>query len=357
MNIVNISSPTSASRLQGIEIARGIAALMVVFYHSARHIKNNIGYLPFSGITQFGHAGVDFFFVLSGFLIFYVHGKDIDRPTQIIHYFKRRLIRIYPFYWVVTFISLVLIFMFSRGESPSLGDTLLSMSLYPSQSDPIVGVAWTLQYEIVFYVLFATLILSKRIGALVFIIWFLTIVSANFTDYFNGYSNPLIRNLTSAYSIEFFLGMFAALMARTINSKSGILFFVTGASLFLIFGISENIHLFNGYEPPARLYYGFSSVLIVIGLANIQLKESSFYKYLLSIGSASYAIYLTHYIFIGGLYKIMEWTQVFEKSPVILTFALFVTFSVIGGIIFSKMIEYPVMKKLNRLKLKKSFEN
>lgn len=312
-------------------------------------MKNNIGNLPFNGVTQFGHAGVDFFFVLSGFIIFYVHGKDLGRPEQISHYTKRRFIRIYPFYWIVTIITLMIGFMFSRGEQPSFLNTILSISLYPSRSDPIVGVAWTLQYEIVFYVFFAILILNKKIGTLIFLAWFSAIVVVNFTDHFYGYTNPLVRNLTSTYSIEFFFGMFAAVMARKVNSKNGVFFLSIGTLLFLMFGTAENTHLFNGDEPLARLYYGVSSTLIVIGLANIQLKEDRVYKFLLLLGSASYAIYLTHYLIIGVVYKIMEWTHLFEKFPVILTFVLFVALSITGGILLSKFIEYPLMRWLSRL--------
>jgi len=73
-------------------------------------------------VAQFGHAGVDFFFVLSGFIIFFVHGKDIGKPSRLPHYVWRRFIRIYPVYWAVTLISIVLAFFFSKLSTVSIRD-------------------------------------------------------------------------------------------------------------------------------------------------------------------------------------------------------------------------------------------
>jgi len=66
-------------KIWGIEAARGVAACMVVFYHAARHIQQDTGASVLWGMSQFGHAGVDFFFVLSGFIIYWVHSKDIGQ--------------------------------------------------------------------------------------------------------------------------------------------------------------------------------------------------------------------------------------------------------------------------------------
>ncbi len=53
----------------------------------------------------FGHAGVDFFFVLSGFIIMHAHTADIGKPERLYRYLWRRATRIYPIYWIVTLIQ------------------------------------------------------------------------------------------------------------------------------------------------------------------------------------------------------------------------------------------------------------
>ncbi len=65
------------------------------------------GPFPASGLFAFGHAGVDFFFVLSGFIILHVHAGDIGRPVRLGHYLQRRFTRVYPFYWVVFLLALL----------------------------------------------------------------------------------------------------------------------------------------------------------------------------------------------------------------------------------------------------------
>jgi exopolysaccharide production protein ExoZ len=65
-------------------MARGVAALMVVFYHTTRSLSlpQYLGYIPLNNVFGFGHAGVDFFFVLSGFIITRTHTVDIGRPHR-----------------------------------------------------------------------------------------------------------------------------------------------------------------------------------------------------------------------------------------------------------------------------------
>jgi len=98
-------------------------------------------------VFQFGHAGVDLFFVISGFIILFVHYDDIGRPERLGRYVGRRLSRILPTYWV----ALVLIVVLSLGGGhnfPHLIDLAWSASLLPS-------------YKLCFMLYFACLLLIK----------------------------------------------------------------------------------------------------------------------------------------------------------------------------------------------------
>jgi exopolysaccharide production protein ExoZ len=78
------------ARLEGVEAARGVAALLVVLYHAALHVEGDVpGSAVLWGLPHFGHAGVDFFFVLSGFIISFVHRRDLGRPDRLGHYLER----------------------------------------------------------------------------------------------------------------------------------------------------------------------------------------------------------------------------------------------------------------------------
>jgi exopolysaccharide production protein ExoZ len=135
---------TMAGKLTGIEACRGIAATVVVFYHAARHLDKNYG-MPFlKDVLQFGHAGVDLFFVISGFIILHVHYRDINDPSRLGRYFNRRFTRVMPIYWVATVLTLV---MGVGAGLPTLSQVAWSVTLLPSNTILILEVAWPLRWR------------------------------------------------------------------------------------------------------------------------------------------------------------------------------------------------------------------
>ena len=195
------SHHAGTSKLPGIEAARGIAAILVVFYHAARHLKLATGAMPFDGIAQLGHAGVDFFFVLSGFIIFFVNRKDIGSPTGLARYAERRFTRIYPLFWFALSVWLALALLSRSGPALTPGGVLLWASLLPSSGE--VGVAWTLQHEILFYLIFSVAILHRRIGIAVFGVWFALIGACSVFGYAPE-GSALLLKLVSPFNLEFF---------------------------------------------------------------------------------------------------------------------------------------------------------
>src|ERR1700761_2793553 len=100
----SVSSQTDRKELYTLQAGRAIASLLVVFYHNAVSIFDDSRFWgddPSQKIFNFGHSGVDFFFVLSGFIILYAHWNDLGKPKQIFKYASKRFRRIYPIYWIV----------------------------------------------------------------------------------------------------------------------------------------------------------------------------------------------------------------------------------------------------------------
>ena len=118
----------SPAKLGWIEAYRGIAATAVVVYHTARHFDKNYGIPGLESVFQFGHAGVDLFFVISGFIILFVHFDDIGRPDRIGHYLSRRLTRLLPAYWVA--VALTIAALQLGGHSTAPGDIARSSCRY-----------------------------------------------------------------------------------------------------------------------------------------------------------------------------------------------------------------------------------
>src|SRR5579872_2146684 len=109
----------SSVRLTSIEAGRGIAASLVVLYHAARHIDENYGLPWLRALFQFGHAGVDFFFVISGFIILFVHYDDLGQPGRLGRYVERRFTRLMPTYWVALALTLAMV-LAGTHAAPSL---------------------------------------------------------------------------------------------------------------------------------------------------------------------------------------------------------------------------------------------
>ena len=86
-----------------IQAGRGIAAMMVVLFHiGASFAAQKYFHEPlFAQIFRFGSSGVEFFFVLSGFIIYFAHRKDFSQPQRLGRFLLRRALRLYPTYWLL----------------------------------------------------------------------------------------------------------------------------------------------------------------------------------------------------------------------------------------------------------------
>ena len=80
--------------LRSLQACRAVAALLVVLFHASVGIFNlpkYFGCKPFGPVFDFGFVGVDFFFVLSGFIMVYVHAADFGQPRALGAYFWKRV--------------------------------------------------------------------------------------------------------------------------------------------------------------------------------------------------------------------------------------------------------------------------
>ncbi len=250
-------------KLLGVEAGRGIAALLVVLLHASHilAIPNYSSHLAFDGLFEFGHAGVDFFFVLSGFIIYYIHQADIGHPSALTGYGAKRCVRIYPVYWVVTALfGAILFFSPTKDRSEQqLATIVTSLFLLPAMQAPILSVAWSLKHEILFYLLFATLFLSHRLGWAVMGVWGLltawniAVSWATGTPYFDGIAGDLLFRI---FNIEFFFGIAVAHLALRSRARYGRTLLVAGAALFLATGLLESFGPYfgrNGRRATSRL--------------------------------------------------------------------------------------------------------
>lgn len=295
-------------RLLGIQMARGMAAFLVCAFHFQNGLSWIVGYVPFWGVFEFGRAGVDFFFVLSGFIIYLVHADDINRPPRLSRYAWRRLGRIYPVYWLATAVLSALTLL-SAPSTPALDlDWIVrSLLLLPQPEPPILAIGWSLHHEMVFYTLFAVLIMHRTLGLLLFMLWLVAILYTCLVT--PAGVGPM--NFISPFDLQFFFGLGAAYVVRhwrIVGAKS---LAVLGIAMFALAAKLEIDGAITSTDVAGRLAYGCASALITIGVASAERQGAlplgglRIRRWVDVWGGMSYALYLFHVIILVVLQAIL----------------------------------------------------
>jgi peptidoglycan/LPS O-acetylase OafA/YrhL len=341
----DITAGGASRRLPGIEAGRGIAAVLVILYHAVQHLDQAIPMPALKTALQFGHSGVDFFFVISGFIIFFVHARDIGQRDRIGHYARQRFTRLMPTYWVALALSIAMAMLGSNHGILSPDAILRSVTLLPSHQEPLMGVAWTLQYEVLFYLLFSLLIFSRTLGLAVLALWLGgTIVTAGGVG--EGLLPPMVFGI---YNLEFLFGVAAAALFRSGAISSPRFILTAGLGLFGLASGLENAGVMDGYGPLARFAYGIPSALMVLGLAEADRRSLlRIPSALRMLGAASYSLYLFHVLFIAVGWQVLIVTGLHLALPIALQFLLLVLGGILGGIVMWACVERPLIRCLRQ---------
>lgn len=161
--------------LASMEGLRGLAVFLVFLVHFGSAVStllpaHSLGMRAAEAFGMFGHVGVDLFFVISGYLIY---GALIGRHRRFWPYMRRRLQRIYPAFLVVFAIYLVLSWVMPsqsklpQGTAEALRYILWNVLLLPGifTIEPLITVAWSLSYELFYYLIIPLVISVFRLRA------------------------------------------------------------------------------------------------------------------------------------------------------------------------------------------------
>ena len=335
-----LSPLPKTQRLYGIEALRGIAAAAVVFSHVARHIDHARGAPGLITAFQAGHSGVDLFFTLSGFIILFVHRQDIGRPFRLTHYARRRFNRVFPLYWLALGLTAAMSAA-GRHGAPALGHLAWSATLLPSFSEPVLGVAWTLQFEIVFYLIFAALIANRQAGAGLLASWLVLIVATA-----AGFGAGFIPGQVSGfYGGEFFAGMLVAQALHCWRIPKPRLLLAAGAGAFAAALVLESAGILNGFGLSARFAYAIPAGLLIMAVAELERSGSlQVWQWLRTLGGASYSIYLFQFVFIGALWQALVAARLDRHTPTQLLVLAMAAFAIGGGVLVARFVERPLLR-------------
>lgn len=300
-----------------IELLRFILSILVVIHHLYwlynKKVFNNDIFIDY--IFNFMQIGVDVFFVISGFFIAnsLLNRKGLD---FLIH----RIIRIVPLYFLIsTFILFVMIYkpwLFNILPSDLLVAYLKSIFFIPfidgNYQGPLLSVGWTLNYEVLFYLLsFLSVVFLKKLNFNILLV-LLTILNISYFIFFNQKNNYL----TNTIILEFLFGVYIYQHFNIVNSifnkyKFLIIFFV-----FLLF-ILIYIAQVNIFDVNLRFIVGIIACIIFLFFYNLTLD----FKTLRFFGELSYPIYLIH---LPLIYLISKFTENLLLLVFIIGISLFV---------------------------------
>jgi len=292
-----MNSKSQSQYLYVLQVFRGIAALMVVLHHSIGSIKyyHKIDYPFLNYVASIGKFGVDFFFVLSGFIITYSAFYKYNESNSFSNYVKNRLIRIYVPYLPIGIFMLVVYTIlpgFSNGDRDI--SLLTSLTLIP-HGNPALSVAWTLTFELCFYLLFSISFFSKRVWNCFVVLWFLAIIVFHYSAFssVSFLKIPLFRILFSTYNIEFILGfVLAMLVVRKIQLNKILIFSFLILALSSFFYCTFNhVKLFAFDVNLLFAIVAFLSIFTATNVGNFKISKASV---MMMVGNATYSIYLIH---------------------------------------------------------------
>jgi exopolysaccharide production protein ExoZ len=307
-NIRRLRGVAVSSRLHNLQALRGVACLLVLFCHLAGWERLISIYTPhrlLSPMHYCGFAGVDLFFVLSGFVITWVSVDGLGDRTRLAGYLGRRLWRIYPTYWACWGLAATAGFILVSRPWPTDGSVLTRvLLLLPSDElNPVIPQAWTLCYEVAFYLAFAVFfVLPRRAFLPLLALWAVAVVTALIVSMTGPTWTPPL--LLRFHVMEFLLGCFAAAAVRRGRVAWGRSALAVGIVGFAAGGVATYTGLTYAHPANRALIFCGPSALIVYGAAAVEAARGWVLpRWLRAVGDASYSIYLTHLV-------ALEWTSI-----------------------------------------------
>lgn len=342
------------ARLQTLQAARGFAANLVILSHlvAVEAKYSGGGLLPASSI--YGIAGVDLFFVLSGFIMAAVAGVAVG-PAE---FLWRRVVRIYPTYWLVSLAVLAVALVAPGMVNASVAGPISlwrSFMLVPGPTVPLLAVGWTLVFEMYFYLVFTVLLAVRLPVPAGLLVWagILAVIAVAVPAAVAA--SPVLRLATNPLTAEFMLGVMIGLVWRQRRTPAAAVALGLGAAalVFSLCYLAPAVSL----AASARLdlwrvgIFGLPCALVIYGLSGLEIRRRvRVPSFFVLVGDASYAIYLSHVLVISTVGRaIARFAPAGGVGTSLLLIAVAWTAANAGGILLHLLFERPALRSLHLL--------
>jgi exopolysaccharide production protein ExoZ len=297
-------------KLCSLQILRGLAAVWVVVFHLEFLAEHYFNHLEKFRFVHAGQLGVHLFFVLSGFIIFWIHDLDAGIDGAIRAYFLKRITRIYPLLIVLNLVKLAYMAASGYGVRQNkfnFTSVLGSFLLIPTTSNFLIDVTWSLAYEMWFYVGFGILLLLGRNALYRFGVGYGLLTLA-----LNLPGVPALEGMAGFVFdpriMEFILGCVIAFNLRRLGNEAK----SRGFILLIAAVIAIVTGLLNGWDESlspllTSTYWGITFGALLFGCLLLERSyDLSKVRIAILLGDSSYSIYLAHSLTLNMLAVVFQ---------------------------------------------------
>lgn len=339
---------TRIRKYQSVQALRALAALGVVAFHTHGVVVAH-GWLPhiFPRLSRYGEIGVDVFFVISGFVMALVTYGEPRGFASARSFIAARIARVVPLYWVLTacFIALVAVVP-GAFDNAHVGawSAITSFAFFPSLNwtgitAPVLGVGWTLNYEMWFYIVFAVAICATRyrllaVGAFLVLTSSLRLLPSGGVAY-EFYTNPLV--------LEFLFGCcLGALYASGRRVPPAV-----AAGLLVVIVVAGKAFAPTLTDTNRFLVFGLPALAVVVAGLSLE-SRMRWSAWLERVGDSSYSLYLTHLLAMPFVVGVLQAIDTQHRVPGDLVCVAVVVASVAIGLACYRWIERPASRAAAR---------
>lgn len=327
--------------LKNIQALRALAALAVAFSHL-------VSFNPALAFLGSGTIGVELFFVISGFIMVYITQEREQRPGS---FFAHRVVRVVPLYWLLTLAVFVLAWLApqllksTRADPIDLIKSLLFIPYvkHGTTLQPLLFQGWTLNFEMVFYLLFAASLVLRSQALRVSLVS-LVIVAAVLAGQLLAPLSPVLGFYTSPLTLCFALGMglglayprigpallCAALCSLAVLALANATGVVTGSAIYFV-----------------RVAFAFA--VITTALALEQRGWAWSWRPVQALGAASYSLYLIHPFAAIAIEKVAGRLGLLDGPALLATLAIALAAMIAAGLTLYRLVELPLQRAGRRL--------
>lgn len=343
-------------RIYSLQGLRGVAVLGVVLFHmTAVEHKYSGGDILLPPLLDFFQLGVDLFFIISGFVMVIVSRGRFQKTAESKRFLFNRVSRIYPTYWLYFFLTLAVVLVQPNMVNSTHGSSNLLMSflLLPNDKVLLVMVAWSLLFELWFYLVFTGLMLVRERWLPAFLaVWALGLILFNCVQDWRDY-NAALRIILHPYSLEFIVGVALALLfygphSARVPTRAVVIALI--AALLPGIGLIGYYRLFDNDGLLRMFAVGGVFGTLIFGFALLERRRHlRMPPFLVAVGDMSYTVYLSHLLALGVIGRV--WQIVGSRpdslSDNVLFTALMLAAVLCYGWVGYRWFEKPVLDRSN----------